>query len=87
MTACLLMYRPPSIHMLGRMLEYMNRQERLETFDRTTNSFILKALAPNFNRCLYSQYAESLGKKKGSVMTAEEAKKRRAGFIERLNRG
>ena len=73
--------------MLGRMLEYMSRQEALETFARTTNSFILQALAPKFDRCIYSQYAASLVKKKGAVMTAEEAKKRRAGFIERLNRG
>lgn len=73
--------------MLGRMLEYMSRQEALETFARTTNSFILQALVPKFDRCIYSQYAANLGKKKGEAMTAEEAKKRRAGFIERLNRG
>lgn len=88
MTACLLMYKPPNMHLLGRMLEYMSKKEALEHYARNTESFILQALCPKFGRMIYSEYASSLERDKAhNKITAKEAKERRPEFLRRLNGG
>lgn len=82
------MYKPPNMHLLGRMLEYMSKREALEQYARNTESFLLQALCPKFGRMIYSEYASTLEQSKDhKKITAKEAKERRSEFLRRLNGG
>lgn len=73
----MLMYRPQSMFVLGKMLRYMSRKEAEERFFRNTSSLILKAIVPKYRRDMYSDYCEEIRKeRRDSDMTPEQAHKR-----------
>ena len=88
MTAALLTYCPPSVYMLGRMLQYMSRKEAEERFARNTQSFILRAIVPKFKREIYSEFVEKLKNNDDNpAPTADQIKEKRAALLKKLNEG
>lgn len=88
----MLMYRPQSMFVLGKMLRYMSRKEAEERFFRNTSSLILKAIVPKYGRDLYSHYCEEIRKeRRDSDLTPEQAQERskaiRARMLKGLNGG
>lgn len=57
MTYALLAYRPCSVALLRLMLRYLRMEELKRQFAENTSSLILRALCPNMERKLYSEFA------------------------------
>lgn len=57
MTYALLSYRPGSVALLRCLLRYLRLEDLKRQFAENTNSLILRALCPNMERKLFSEFA------------------------------
>ena len=66
----------------------MSRKEAEESFARNTQSYILRALVPKFNRDMYSEYAQKLKlHNESEELTPEKIKEKREELLRKLNEG
>lgn len=73
MTFARLAYRPGSVEELRCLLRYLRKEELKRQFAANTSSLILRALWPQLNRALYSDFAEELdGTKQQDTRTGQQ---------------
>lgn len=88
MTYTALLYRPPTVYMLCKLLERMRREETKQRFARDTMCYLLMVSAPKANRIIYSDFVETLCDDSYHVeMTQEEIKAKRQEIIRKNNAG
>ena len=86
MTYTALLYKPPTVYMLCKLLERMRREETKQRFARDTMCYLLMAYAPKVNRSIYSDFVETLCDDVDRVeMTPEEIAAKRREIIRKNN--
>lgn len=60
MTVALLTYKPPNVALLRGVVGFLQAEEAKRRFARNTQSLILKALAPKFERETYLDFVQRM---------------------------